>query len=287
MCCCERPNINGTLGYRWQPFDAPGIRLADPPELAESETLLYDEPGRCGGIDNHCHHFRVVVGNGGRLWLLVRHGGAHGLWGIGFTLAGGRRREADQNKESSWGPGRDRKGQGVDRASGGWGWGRNWGGIWSRDPDPGQTLKRQMPRRQRAGLPRPLPVHRQDAGVGLAEVTVFLRGGLTAEVGRAGCVQTVAEVGGGGMEGQATGGTDQDCPAPGREVRAPSLAEFPIPLLRRLGEVVGQIGEGSAGSALGGNRAQGGEARVGGGRGRGFRASGAELGRRVGDGGQG
>ena len=35
--------------------------------------MLYDEPGRCGGMDSHSHHFRVVRDIG--LDLLVRHGG--------------------------------------------------------------------------------------------------------------------------------------------------------------------------------------------------------------------
>jgi hypothetical protein len=38
------------------------------------DELLYDEPGRCGGLDCHSHHYRVVKQYGQR-WLLVRHGG--------------------------------------------------------------------------------------------------------------------------------------------------------------------------------------------------------------------
>ncbi len=45
----------------------------DPPELSALETLLYDEPGRCCGLDSHSHHFRVVSGPGG-IGLLARPG---------------------------------------------------------------------------------------------------------------------------------------------------------------------------------------------------------------------
>src|SRR5579872_5634439 len=79
MCCCGQPTINGQLGYRWNnPDAAPGIRPIDAPELQEGDTLLYDEPGRCGGLDSHCHHYRVVSRGG--LWLLRRNGsGDHRL----------------------------------------------------------------------------------------------------------------------------------------------------------------------------------------------------------------
>jgi hypothetical protein len=74
MCCCGQPNVNGQPGYRWQPDDPPSIRGISAPELAKGETLLYDEPGRCGGVDSHCHHYRVAK-KYGTLYLLVRHGG--------------------------------------------------------------------------------------------------------------------------------------------------------------------------------------------------------------------
>jgi len=76
MCCCDKPNINGELGYKWQPNDTPSIRRPDPPMLSEHETLIYDEPGRCGGQDSHCHHYRIV----GKTWLelLYKHGGGEG-----------------------------------------------------------------------------------------------------------------------------------------------------------------------------------------------------------------
>jgi hypothetical protein len=69
MCCCAAPNVNGTLGYQWQPTDKPAIRPVNPPKT--DRVVLYDEPGRCGGQDSHCHHYRIVGGSS----LLVRHGG--------------------------------------------------------------------------------------------------------------------------------------------------------------------------------------------------------------------
>lgn len=75
MCCCGKPTVNGELGYRWNnPNGAPSVRPVNPPQLTESDRLLYDEPGRCGGLDSHCHHY-CVVSSRGSLWLLVRHGG--------------------------------------------------------------------------------------------------------------------------------------------------------------------------------------------------------------------
>lgn len=75
MCCCDKPNINGEVGYKWQPKDNPSIRQPFPPTLTEYDTLLYDEPGRCGGVDSHCHHYRLVLSHGRSLDLLVKHGG--------------------------------------------------------------------------------------------------------------------------------------------------------------------------------------------------------------------
>lgn len=75
MCCCGKPVVNGELGYKWQPSDAPSVRTINPPEInPDIETLLYDEPGRCGGIDSHCHHYRVTKWSS-RYYLRVRHGG--------------------------------------------------------------------------------------------------------------------------------------------------------------------------------------------------------------------
>lgn len=73
MCCCAQPNVNGTPGYQWSPSDKPSVRPVNPPTLQEGEVLLYDEPGRCGGQDSHCHHYRITAGR--HPMLLVRHGG--------------------------------------------------------------------------------------------------------------------------------------------------------------------------------------------------------------------
>jgi len=75
MCCCEKPNINGEFGYKWQPTDKPTVRERYPPALRDGDMLLYDEPGRCGGIDSHSHHYRVVLGASRVMELLVCHGG--------------------------------------------------------------------------------------------------------------------------------------------------------------------------------------------------------------------
>jgi hypothetical protein len=74
MCCCGKPTINGTLGYKWQPNDAPMTREVHPPALGADDVLIHDEPGRCGGIDSHCHHYRLVK-RYSSYYLLVRHGG--------------------------------------------------------------------------------------------------------------------------------------------------------------------------------------------------------------------
>lgn len=74
MCCCDIPNINGQLGYKWNnPNGAASIRPISAPETQEGDELLYDEPGRCGGIDSHAHHYRIVR-NSGSIYLLVRNG---------------------------------------------------------------------------------------------------------------------------------------------------------------------------------------------------------------------
>jgi hypothetical protein len=48
----------------------------NPPTLEDGDALLVDAPGRCGGLDAHSHHFRLVR-NGSLVFpkLLVRHGG--------------------------------------------------------------------------------------------------------------------------------------------------------------------------------------------------------------------
>ena len=75
MCCCGKPTINGQPGaYSW---DGQTFSTRQPwaPELMGGDSLLWDEPGRCGGIDAHSHHFRLVKGYGGTLSILVQHGG--------------------------------------------------------------------------------------------------------------------------------------------------------------------------------------------------------------------
>jgi hypothetical protein len=78
MCCCDQPNINGQLGYKWQPNDAPSKRPISAPDISEGDVILYDEPGRCGGTDSHSHHYTLVKSYS-RLVLHVRHGGGDDL----------------------------------------------------------------------------------------------------------------------------------------------------------------------------------------------------------------
>jgi len=74
MCCCKKPNVNGEKGaYSWDGKSF-GVRQPNPPDLLEHDELLYDEPGRCGGLDSHSFHFRIVK-QFGTHYLLVRHGG--------------------------------------------------------------------------------------------------------------------------------------------------------------------------------------------------------------------
>lgn len=75
VCCCGQPIINGQFGYRWKPSDTPSIRRPYPPDTGAS-AVLYDEPGRCGGLDAHCHHYRVTQDHGST-YLHVQHGGGH------------------------------------------------------------------------------------------------------------------------------------------------------------------------------------------------------------------
>lgn len=75
MCCCGQPTINGQPGFRWQPNDPPSVYPVNPPALGDGDELLYDEPGRCGGTDCHCHHYRIVrPRHRGGIALYVRHG---------------------------------------------------------------------------------------------------------------------------------------------------------------------------------------------------------------------
>ena len=73
MCMCGKPVKNGEPGYSWDGKSV-GVRPVDAPELAEGDTLLYDEPGRCGGVNSHHLHLRVVRERWGGFILLVRHG---------------------------------------------------------------------------------------------------------------------------------------------------------------------------------------------------------------------
>jgi hypothetical protein len=76
MCCCEKPTVNGQ-GLIRMTVDTPAAnyRIAGrEPSLIDGDVLLYDEPGRCGGLDAHSHHFRLAL-NYGALVLLVKHGG--------------------------------------------------------------------------------------------------------------------------------------------------------------------------------------------------------------------
>jgi hypothetical protein len=99
MCCCAEPNINGQPGYQWQPNDKPMVRTPNPPALAEGDALLYDEPGRCGGLDCHSHHFRLVDTGLGGIYLLVRHGGGDERIKLccSFDCMVGRARRANTN----------------------------------------------------------------------------------------------------------------------------------------------------------------------------------------------
>lgn len=74
MCMCGKPTVNGEVGaYSW---DGKSFMTRQPnaPDLVDGDTLIWDEPGRCGGIDAHSHHFRIVK-RYGSYQLLVRHGG--------------------------------------------------------------------------------------------------------------------------------------------------------------------------------------------------------------------
>jgi hypothetical protein len=74
MCCCGKPTVNGEGPVRMSP-DLPFIHYEPrPPALQQGDVLLYDEPGRCGGLDCHSHHFRLVC-HSSFVQLLVAHGG--------------------------------------------------------------------------------------------------------------------------------------------------------------------------------------------------------------------
>lgn len=73
MCCCGKPTKNGEPGYSWDGKQF-GIYQVDPPDVQEGDIVLFDEPGRCGGSDSHCHHVRLVQRDA-ELVLLMRNGG--------------------------------------------------------------------------------------------------------------------------------------------------------------------------------------------------------------------
>ena len=75
MCFCDKPTINGTAPVKTC-FEYPASNYQpNPPALLDGDVLLFDEPGRCGGLDSHSHHFRLVKHGCGTVSLLVRHGG--------------------------------------------------------------------------------------------------------------------------------------------------------------------------------------------------------------------
>jgi len=105
MCCCGKPTINGEpKAYSW---DGKSFMTREPapPDLAEGDQLLYDEPGRCGGLDCHSHHFRIVKADMGRHYLLVRHGGGDEritLCSIGDLVIKGRTLDTMDSNARYW-----------------------------------------------------------------------------------------------------------------------------------------------------------------------------------------
>lgn len=75
MCFCDKPTLNGTAPVKMSFEYGASNYQPNPPALADSDVLLFDEPGRCGGLDSHSHHYRVVKHGCGSVSLLVRHGG--------------------------------------------------------------------------------------------------------------------------------------------------------------------------------------------------------------------
>ena len=74
MCCCRKPTVNGQPGCQMTPDSKPGTYPPNPPEVEDGDEILYDLPGRCGGIDSHSYHYRLVK-QYGNVQLLVKHGG--------------------------------------------------------------------------------------------------------------------------------------------------------------------------------------------------------------------
>lgn len=73
MCCCGKPNVNGEPGYSWDGKQF-STRKPSPPTLGEGDVLIYDEAGRCGGLDCHSHHFTLVKAPYAGHAILVSHG---------------------------------------------------------------------------------------------------------------------------------------------------------------------------------------------------------------------
>jgi hypothetical protein len=84
MCMCDKPTINGEPGYSWDGKTF-STRQPAPPDLASDDTLIFDEAGRCGGLDCHSHHFRVVK-TSVMYWILVRHGGGNERFNLPTTF---------------------------------------------------------------------------------------------------------------------------------------------------------------------------------------------------------
>ena len=84
MCMCGKPTLNGEPGYSWD-GKSHGRYPVNPPEMQEGDELLYDEPGRCGGLDSHSYHLRVVRARYGGFKLRIRHGGGDECIDLGST----------------------------------------------------------------------------------------------------------------------------------------------------------------------------------------------------------
>lgn len=90
MCMCGKPTKNGEYGYVWNDARVVGVYPVNPPALREGDELIYDEPGRCGRLDCHSHHFRLVR-NQAYHYLLARHGGGDHRIELGSVAALGLR----------------------------------------------------------------------------------------------------------------------------------------------------------------------------------------------------
>lgn len=76
MCTCDKPTINGEFGYKWNhPCAGASIYPVNPPKIENSDEIIFDEAGRCGGIDSHSYHYRLIKSHLDGISLLVRHGG--------------------------------------------------------------------------------------------------------------------------------------------------------------------------------------------------------------------